>query len=72
MTGFRGGAGGGGGWPRGPGRRLRLFSGCFRNFLNVKARANDFNIRFNIRSILLSGNVESVCNPFSTALKRVE
>ena len=35
--------------------------------LLLKARANDFNIRFKIRSILLNGNVESVCHPFSSS-----
>ena len=38
----------------------------------VKALANGFNICFNILSILLNGNVESVCHPLSTLLKRVE
>ena len=43
--------------------KLRLFQHDNREtiYLSVlKARANDFNIRFNIRSILLNGNVESV------------
>ena len=39
---------------------------------NLKALANGFNICFNILSILLNGNVESVCHPPSTLLKRVE
>ena len=49
-----------------------------RNFLNafgassLKALANGFNICFNILSILLNGNVKSVCHPLSTLLKRVE
>ena len=38
----------------------------------VKALANGFNICFNILSILLNGNVESVCHPLSAVLKRVE
>ena len=38
----------------------------------LKALANGFNICFNILSILLNGNVESVCHPLSTLLKRVE
>ena len=38
----------------------------------VKALANGFNICFNILSILLNGNVESVCHPLSALLKRVE
>ena len=36
--------------------------------IEVKALANSFNIL----SILLNGNVESVCHPLSTVLKRVE
>ena len=39
---------------------------------HIKALANGFNICFNILSILLNGNVESVCHPLSTLLKRVE
>ena len=38
----------------------------------IKALANGFNICFNILSILLNCNVESVCHPLSTLLKRVE
>ena len=44
----------------------------FRFDRRIKALANGFNICFNILSILLNGNVESVCHPLSTALKRVE
>ena len=40
--------------------------------LHIKALANGFNICFNILSILLNGNVESVCHPLSTVLKGVE
>ena len=39
---------------------------------SVKALANGFNTCFNILAILLNGNVESVCHPPSTLLKRVE
>ena len=47
---------------------------CCAGFcINVlKALPNGFNICFNILSILLNGNVESVCHPPSTLLKRVE
>ena len=48
---------------------------AFRKLTNLralKALANGFNICFNILSILLNGNVESVCHPLSTLLKRVE
>ena len=38
----------------------------------VKALANGFNICFNILSILLNGNVESVCHSLSAVLKCVE
>ena len=48
-----------------------LYNGAFMQVL-VKALANGFNICFNILSILLNGNVESVCHPLSTLLKRVE
>ena len=40
--------------------------------IKLKALANGFSICFNILSILWNGNVESVCNPLSTLLKRVE
>ena len=35
---------------------------------SLKVLANGFNICFNILSILLNGNVESVCQPLSTLL----
>ena len=38
----------------------------------VKALANGLDICFNILSILLNGNAESVCHPPSTVLRRVE
>ena len=43
-----------------------------KRVLFLKALAKDFNIGFNILSILLNGNVKSVCHPLSTLLKRVE
>ena len=42
------------------------------SYMPLKALANGFNICFNILSILLNGNVESVCHTLSTLLKRVE
>ena len=48
------------------------FCNMLTNVESVKALANGFNICFNILSILLNGNVESVCHPPSTLLKRVE
>ena len=51
---------------------LVLLFSLFLGLRRIKALANGFNIRFNILSILLNGNVESVCHSFSTLLKRVE
>ena len=40
------------------------FIGHVVTFNKVKARANSFNICFNIRSILLNSDVETVCPSF--------
>ena len=60
-----------------PKRKIEVFDFVFCSMTDrevhlLKALANDFNICFNILSILLNGNVESVCHPLSTLLKRVE
>ena len=51
-------------------RRGKTLFATFHSWL--KAGANGFNICFNMRSILLNGNVEAVCHPLSTMLNRVE
>ena len=52
-----------------------LWHNCYGFLLlisKVKARANGFNICFDIHSILLKSNVETVCHPLETVSKLVE
>ena len=55
-------------------REVRIIRprGLEHRLFRLKALANGFNICFNIISILLNGNVESVCHPLYTLFKRVE